>query len=121
MAFYRMLGWQVESTGPHASVTFDNGFSVDLDQQEFAEQWNSGAPELSPGSVVLCLSVESRGAVDALWTLLVGAGYAARQRPYDAFWGSRFAIVDDPDAYQIGLMSPSEQQHRFWPPSDAPR
>ena len=48
------------------------------------------------------------------------AGYAIRQVPYDTFWGARFAIVDDPDGYQIGFISPSLSERRFWPPTDAP-
>ncbi len=121
LAFYRLLGWDFgPPTGLHATLTFDNGFSVDLDQHAFASEWNSGTPDVSGGSVVVCLSIGSRAAVDELWSRLVASGHASRQVPYDTFWGSRFAVVADPDGYQIGLMSPSEAEHRYWPPSPAP-
>jgi amidophosphoribosyltransferase len=32
-----------------------NGMSIDLDQHEFARQWNSGTPPLHPGAAVFCL------------------------------------------------------------------
>lgn len=53
-------------------------------------------------------------------TAFAAAGYRGRQRPYDAFWGARYAIVDDPDGNGIGLMSPVDDEHRSWPPGPAP-
>ena len=119
-AFYRLLGWRVEPTGPHAAIIFD-GFRVELDQHEFAEQWNSGAPAVGGGSAVLSVYVADRAGVDALVERVTAAGHRVVQKPYDAFWGSRFAIIADPDGYQIGLMSPEEEDRRFWPPRPAPR
>jgi catechol 2,3-dioxygenase-like lactoylglutathione lyase family enzyme len=119
--FYRLLGWPVgEPTGPHVAIDFGSGFTVALDQYEFARQWNSGTPALSGGSAVLSVTVAERPDVDTLVDRMAGAGYAVRQVPYDAFWGSRFAVIADPDGHQIGVMSPGVAEHRFWPPSDAP-
>lgn len=119
--FYRLLGWPVgEPSGPHVSIDFGSGFTVELDQYEFARQWNNGTPVLSGGSAVLSVRVAERPDVDALVGRMAGAGYAVRQVPYDTFWGSRFAVIADPDGHQIGVMSPSVAEHRFWPPSDAP-
>jgi predicted enzyme related to lactoylglutathione lyase len=116
LAFYRLLGWEPRVTGPHASLSFDNGFTVDFDTQEFAQHWNHAAPPLAPGSIVLNLMMGEREAVDAAWQRLVDAGHDGRQAPYDAFWGARYAIVADPDGYQIGLMSRSSDDHRSSPP-----
>jgi hypothetical protein len=33
---------------------------------------------------------------------------AGQKAPEDAFWGSRYAIVEDPDGNAIGLMSPAD-------------
>lgn len=62
----------------------------------------------------------TRDEVDALYADLVKHGGAGRQPPYDAFWGSRFAIVDDPDGHPVGLLSPVDPARRFWPPSTPP-
>jgi uncharacterized glyoxalase superfamily protein PhnB len=48
---------------------------------------------------------------------MVGAGYRGLQEPYDAFWGARYAIVEDPDGRHVGVMSPSDDEHRTAPPS----
>jgi predicted enzyme related to lactoylglutathione lyase len=36
--------------------------------------------------------------------------------PWDAFWGSRYAIVADPDGNHVGIMSPSEPKRRYQGP-----
>jgi uncharacterized glyoxalase superfamily protein PhnB len=69
---------------------------------------------------VFCLTVTGRNHVDEIVGRVTDAGYRLVQQPYDAFWGSRFAVIADPDGYQIGLMSPIEKDRRFWPPSQAP-
>jgi uncharacterized glyoxalase superfamily protein PhnB len=119
LEFYRLLGWETEPTGPHAEFVFD-GFSVELDEHGSAQQWNRGTPAVAGGSCVLVLSVADRGDVDAVVQRLTSAGHRLVQRPYDAFWGSRFAVVADPDGHQIGLMSPPMDEHRYWPPREAP-
>jgi catechol 2,3-dioxygenase-like lactoylglutathione lyase family enzyme len=120
LEFYRLLGWSAEPAGPHVSFVFDNGLRVELDQYEFAQIWHRGSPEPAGGAIVLSLTVEPRADVDAIVQRLAGAGHRVTQRPYDAFWGSRFAVVADPDGYQIGLMSPVEEERKFWPPQPAP-
>ncbi len=123
--FYRLLGWEVGyDTGPHATVTFAShgaNLVVDLDQQEFARGWNRGAPpSVTAGSAVIVMGLPDRAEVDELHHRLVEGGYASRQAPYDAFWGSRFAVVADPDGYQIGLMSPVDEATTSWPSMPAP-
>ena len=35
--------------------------------------------------------------------------------PIDAFWGARYAVVNDPDGNHVGIMSPSDEEHRSVP------
>jgi len=60
--------------------------------------------------------VASREAVDERFTVLINAGYTGLQEPYNAFWGARYAIVEDPDGIAVGLMSPISSQMRSQPP-----
>jgi uncharacterized glyoxalase superfamily protein PhnB len=69
-----------------------------------------------PGTNTLNFTLASREAVDAKYAELVAAGYGAHLSPIDAFWGSRFAIIDDPDGNVIGLHSPVESERRAAPP-----
>lgn len=72
------------------------GIDIDLDSDEFAAVWNEGWA--GGGGVVLGSRVDSRDEVDRLYEDLTAAGYTGQQVPYDAFWGSRYAVVADPTA-----------------------
>jgi predicted lactoylglutathione lyase len=73
LAFYRLLGWETEPTGPHAAVAFPNGMSVEFDQYEFARQWNTGTAPVGGGSIVVTLACSSREDVDTLYGRVVSA------------------------------------------------
>ncbi len=128
LKFYRRLGievpdgavWRTPSGAHHASVEGATGDSVDLDfdSATFAQVWNMGwrgRPDLA-GRAVAGFRVPSRGAVDEIYADLTGAGYNGLQPPYDAFWGARYAIVEDPDGLAVGLMSPISPERRAPPP-----
>lgn len=122
VAFYRRLGLPVEAAAgaEHAAVTLANGMLIELDTAGFVPRWDSGWNGRTGGSTVMGFSVPSRAAVDEIYADLTGAGYLGHQPPYDAFWGARYAIVDDPDGNGVGLMSPIDAEFRSWPPPQAP-
>ena len=128
IAFYRRLGvdipeqriWRTQSGIHHVSAitSGDNAPDLDLDSVAFARIWNSGwqGHQHLQGKLVIGFGLPSREAVDATYRDLVGAGYAGLQAPYDAFWGSRYAVVEDPDGIAVGLMSPRSPELRSEPP-----
>ena len=130
MAFNRLLGvdapdgnlCQTASGAHHANGTIaagDGVVHVDFDSPRFATMWNAGwagRTDLA-GRILLNFFVGSRAAVDALHDKVTGAGHRALQAPWDAFWGARFAIVEDPDGIAVGIMSPISDQHRAPPPA----
>jgi DnaK suppressor protein len=93
-------------------VTFPNGMSMDLDSVGFVPIWDSAWKGATGGSTVLGFSVASGEAVDDLYATLTQDGYAGRQAPYDAFFGARYAMVEDPDGNPVGLMSPIDPGRR---------
>lgn len=122
-AFYRRLGLVIEDTVPewerhHRTAAMPDGLDLDFDSTEFAPRWNGG---WSGGSGVLGFRVPTRQAVDRLHAELTGAGYRSQQEPYDAFWGARYAVVEDPDGNAVGLMSPVDQERRTDEPPPPPR
>ena len=123
LAFYRRLGlemnagpgdWPPGSGGQHAGSTSSSGIRLELDNPQMARIWHAAAAQ-APVSAVLNFSVASREAVDESYADLVSAGYAGRQPPYDAFWGARYAILQDPDGNDVGLMSPIDPDRRYTP------
>jgi uncharacterized glyoxalase superfamily protein PhnB len=125
LEFYRRLGVAVPGTervaGGHAQLRMPGGFSMELDTAESAQIWHAGWRD-DPASVgvVIGFALPTRDAVDERYRELTGAGYAARQPPFDAFWGARYAIVADPDGNDVGLMSPVDDARRTWPPEQSP-
>ena len=120
VAFYRRLGLTIEDTAPewdphHRTVTTPGGLDFDIDSVEFARQWGRW-PDRAPGATaVLGLRLPSRERVDEVYADVVAAGYHGQQEPYDAFWGARYAIVQDPDGNPVGLMSEPDPARRSAP------
>ena len=128
VAFYQRLGLEIADRSAadqsirHAEVKLQNGFSLAFDNHKLAETYNA-AWRRAEGSAraVIGFSVATREDVDRMYAELTDAGYQGRQRPYDAFWGARYAIVADPDGNDVGLMSAIDEQRRTWPPVDSPQ
>lgn len=122
VAFYRRLGLAIEAEpgAQHVAVTMPNGMLVEFDSTDFVPQWDAGWLGSTGGSTVFGFGVPTRDAVDRVYADLTGVGYRAHQPPYDAFWGARYAMVEDPDGNAVGVMSPIEDAHRSWPPAPPP-
>jgi catechol 2,3-dioxygenase-like lactoylglutathione lyase family enzyme len=119
--FYRRLGVDIPDRGPwdddHRTAETGDGLDFELDRETFARQWNGGYPgSRGRGAAVFGFKVATRDEVDAIHADLTAAGYASQLGPHDAFWGSRYAIVEDPDGNAVGIMSPMDDEHRGAPP-----
>ena len=68
------------------------------------------------GVLLLFFGVSTPEEVDRLFEEMTRAGYAAGKAPEDAFWGARYAIVEDPDGNAVGIMSPVDPARRRPPP-----
>ncbi len=118
--FYSRLGIRIHEVAPewdahHRHTGSPGGVDIDLDSDAFAAVWNRGWP--GGGGVVLGFRVDERDEVDRIYEELTGAGYRSQQQPYDAFWGSRYAVVSDPEGNAVGLMSPVDPDRRTPPPA----
>ena len=126
IAFYRLAGVTIDdesiwrtATGPHHvnAATWTTDMEIELDSPDLARRYNAGYDQApSPGGVILGFRAPSRAAVDEIHDRLVAAGHSSRQPPYDAFWGSRYTIVADPDGRDVGFMSLMDAAHRTAPP-----
>ena len=127
--FYRRLGvafpeQAAEGTVDqfHANGETSTGMNFELDSPAFAQFWNQGWAGRSDlaGRVVLGFRVGSREDVDCLYAELSAAGHRGLAAPFDAFWGARYAIIEDPNGIAIGLMSPIDPARKTWPPAGWP-
>lgn len=92
-----------------------DGFDADIDSPAFAAHWG-GLPADFAG-VVVNLRTEDREGVDAMFERAVELGADGLRRPYDAFWGSRYAVVLAPGPLAVGIMSTADHESRGEPPA----
>ncbi len=117
--FYRRLGIEIPETLPewqahHRTADMDGEVDLDFDSTAFTRQWDAGWPASRTGAVI-GFRVATREDVDDLYEELTAAGHVGQQAPYDAFWGARYAIVEDPSGNAVGLMSPIDPARRSRP------
>lgn len=123
LAFYRRLGleipegaiWEHKGAAHHAKADGAGPVDLEFDSRRLAHAYNSGFAA-ERGRVVIGVELESREAVDTLWASLLEESVQGLQPPYDAFWGARYAIIEDPDGNPVGLSSPVDPARRGPPP-----
>ncbi|MEV5797672.1 VOC family protein [Streptomyces collinus] len=110
LAFYRRLGLVFPDGAeeqPHVEAELPGGLVLALDTEatvrSFHPRWRAPA---GGGRVALAFRCGSPGEVDAAYEDLVGAGYHGELKPWDAFWGQRYATVHDPDGNGVDLFAP---------------
>lgn len=122
VAFYSLLGvkipknavWTTKTGAHHVTVHFPDGAELSISSAKLARVYNKGwRGNTAGGNVVIGFAVGARRAVDATYAKLTKAGYKGVSPPWDAFWGSRYAIVADPDSNHVGIMSPSDPKKRY--------
>lgn len=109
--FYRTLGLDVKSPeddGPHVEYVFPNGLRLAWDTRELMESINGPAEKPVGHRVGIAFLCESPGDLDARFQRMIDAGYVGVKEPWDAFWGQRYAIVQDPDGNNVDLFCPLE-------------
>ncbi|WP_042366682.1 VOC family protein [Streptacidiphilus neutrinimicus] len=112
VAFYRRLGLgfpEGAEEQPHVEATLPEGLLLVLDTEEtvrsFHPEWRAPA---AGGRVGIAFRCEGPEQVDAVYEELVEAGYHGQLKPWDAFWGQRYATVHDPDGNGVDLLAPLE-------------
>jgi catechol 2,3-dioxygenase-like lactoylglutathione lyase family enzyme len=107
LAFYRRLGLDVPESGEgHVEATLPSGLRVGWDTIEviksFDPEWEPRSGGQQIGLAFLC---DSPAEVDAVYAELAADGHGHRE-PWDAFWGQRYAQVNDPDGNVLDLFAP---------------
>jgi uncharacterized glyoxalase superfamily protein PhnB len=109
LAFYRRLGLAIPDGvegRPHVEAVMPNGLRLEFDTIELTKSYDTGWREPAGGSRnVFQFLLPSRQAVDELFADLTSAGHNGHLPPFDAFWGARYAVVDDPDGNLVALTS----------------
>lgn len=106
VAFYKLLGFQFGEYDPNEQhlepLTPDGSARLMIDAASLLESILGEAPR--PGNhssfaVLYDLPAE----VDRVAAAVKAAGHTVPAEPWDAEWGQRYAIVQDPDGYRVDL------------------
>ncbi|MGP4050699.1 VOC family protein [Streptomyces sp. 2A115] len=109
LAFYRRLGLDFPEGSekqPHVEAELPGGLRFALDTEEtirsFYADWR---PPTGGGRVGLAFLCDSPADVDATYEDLVASGYQGELKPWNAEWGMRYAVVQDPDGNGVDLFA----------------
>jgi catechol 2,3-dioxygenase-like lactoylglutathione lyase family enzyme len=109
LAFYRRLGLDIPAdadTQPHVEAPLPGGLRFAWDTvatvRSFAPEWTKPTGGNAVGLAFLC---DGPADVDKTHAELVSAGYRNHKEPWDAFWGQRYACVEDPDGNVVDLFA----------------
>lgn len=103
--FYRLLGVDVPETPDegHVDTFLPNGVRFMLDTEDtvrsFRPDWTSAAGN----QLALAFECASPGEVDEVYARVTSAGFHGEKEPWDAFWGQRYAQLEDPDGVPVDL------------------
>jgi len=109
LAFYRTLGLDApESSGgePYVELALPGGIRLSWNSLAMMKQIDPDWEEPSGHRIGLAYLCDSPAEVDSVHARLVGAGYQSHKKPWDAFWGQRYAQVLDPDGNIVDLFAP---------------
>ncbi|MQA01695.1 MAG: glyoxalase [Streptosporangiales bacterium] len=109
LAFYRQLGVDIPADAdqqPHVEAELPGGTLLAWDTvdtiRSFDPNWT---PPAGGARVALAFACASPAEVDAWYAKLVAAGHPSYLAPFDAFWGQRYAVVNDPDGNHVDLFA----------------
>ena len=108
LRFYRLLGLAIpegQEGEDYVEVITPNGYRISWNTVKMIREIDPTWVEPVGARMELAFKCDSPAEVDATYQMLTGQGYHGHKAPWDAFWGQRYAIVDDPDGNHISLFA----------------
>jgi len=109
LAFYRRLGLDVPAEAdnePHVETTLPGGIRLAWDTVETVRSFDPDWQRPSGGHAMsMAFLLDSADDVDRLYEELIADGYTSHKEPWDAFWGQRYAVINDPDGNPVDLFA----------------
>jgi uncharacterized glyoxalase superfamily protein PhnB len=103
--FYQVVGFDVPDTPDegHVDTSLPNGMRLMLDTEETIRSFRPDWKRETGNQVGLALECESPAEVDEIYARVTAAGFHGEKEPWDAFWGQRYAQLQDPDGVPVDL------------------
>lgn len=113
--FFRLLGVPfvdpanadvVAEAQDHVEAKLPNGLRLMLDREDmirsFMPEWRTPVGQRQS----LAFLCDSPAEVDATVERVAAAGFKIAKAPWDAFWGQRYAVVENADGLAVDLFAP---------------
>jgi catechol 2,3-dioxygenase-like lactoylglutathione lyase family enzyme len=103
--FYQVVGLDVPDTPDegHVDTSLPNGMRLMLDTEDVIRSFRPEWTRETGNQVALALECESPAEVDEIYARVTAAGFHGEKEPWDAFWGQRYAQLQDPDGVPVDL------------------
>jgi catechol 2,3-dioxygenase-like lactoylglutathione lyase family enzyme len=103
--FYRLLGVDVPETPGegHVDTFLPNGIRFMLDTEDVIQSFRPDWTRETGNQLALAFECSSPSEVDEVYRRVVDAGFHGEKEPWDAFWGQRYAQLQDPDGVGVDL------------------
>jgi uncharacterized glyoxalase superfamily protein PhnB len=105
IAFYKLLGLDFPSGDGFVEVKA-NGYRISLNAESMVKEHSPGWQKPVGQRIEIAFLCGSPEEVNTTYAKIVEAGHTGVKKPWDAFWGQRYAIVADPDGTHISLFAP---------------
>jgi uncharacterized glyoxalase superfamily protein PhnB len=104
-AFYRLLGVEIAEGDDHVEATLPNGMRLMFDTESVIRSFRPDWKRETGNQLALAFACASPADVDETYARVVEAGFHGEKEPWDAFWGHRYAQLQDPDGVGIDLFA----------------
>ncbi|MFK8138771.1 MAG: VOC family protein [Bdellovibrionales bacterium] len=106
--FYKCFGLEFNSFGDnqeHWEATTPSGTRIMLDSVNLMKSIQPDFSKKTGNSIALAFKVDAPDTVDNMVNELVALGGKVTKTPFDAFWGQRYANIEDPDGNPIDIFA----------------
>jgi predicted lactoylglutathione lyase len=108
LAFYKCLGLQSPIEEAHeqqVQINTPNAATLGLITEAAVRQHNPHWITPVGQRVTFACSCDSVQELDETYARVTEAGYIGLKAPWDAFWGQRYAFLQDPDGNRVDLFA----------------
>jgi uncharacterized glyoxalase superfamily protein PhnB len=107
--FYRLLDLPFPDAAEgedYVEAKTPNGYRISLNSEALDKKLTPDWEPPRGQRISLAFLCESPAEVDRTYAAIVKAGHVGKKEPWDAFWGQRYALVEDPDGSVVSLFAP---------------
>jgi catechol 2,3-dioxygenase-like lactoylglutathione lyase family enzyme len=109
LAFYSALGLAApafDPDEPQMQIATEGGATIGLILESMMREHNPHWLSPVGQRVTFACRCDTPAELDETYARVTGAGHIGLKEPWDAFWGQRYAFLQDPDGNRVDLFAP---------------